>query len=269
VAAVGGCAELPDRLQPALFADLVRGKQGGERAKALEAYAMEVWKGSKLKSPAAVAACFALDAKGLARLDDPMVRLAAGLTAARNLTNSGPGGESRLTEPRRFLLEARQAWKSGAVYPDADGTLRFTYGKVRGYRPRDAVRYDYITSLAGVVEKETGKEPFRSPPKLLELFARRDFGKWVDRRLGCVPVAFLHDTDITGGNSGSPVLDAHGKMIGIAFDGNWEAITGDFRFDPELQRTISVDIRYVLFCTDKFAGASHLLEEMGVKGRSL
>jgi hypothetical protein len=152
---------------------------------------------------------------------------------------------------------------SRAYYPDANFTMRLTYGTVSDYYPADAVHYDYITYLKGVMEKEgpAGGE-FEVPAKLKELYKAKDYGRYgVD---GKMPVCFLSNNDITGGNSGSPVINGKGELIGLAFDGNWEAMSGDIVFENELQKTISVDIRYVLFIMDKYAGATNLIEELTI-----
>ena len=158
-------------------------------------------------------------------------------------------------------MEPDRPWAS-----DANFTIRLTYGNVLPYRPCDGVKYDYRTTLKGVIEKEDPKNPeeFTVPEKLKSLYAARDFGRYADAR-GELPTCFLADCDITGGNSGSAVMNARGELIGLAFDGNWEAMSGDVAFEPELQRTIAVDIRYVLFIVDKFAGAGWLLEELGLE----
>ncbi len=151
------------------------------------------------------------------------------------------------------------------LYSDANGTIRFTWGPLKGYKPADAVWYYPFTTLKGVLGKNTGKEPFDAPPALVNLEEKKDFGKWSDPDLNDVPVAFLNQCDITGGNSGSPVMNAKGEIIGVAFDGNYEAMISDWQYDYELQRCIAVDIRYVLFITEKFGNAGFLLNEMGVE----
>jgi V8-like Glu-specific endopeptidase len=143
--------------------------------------------------------------------------------------------------------------------------MRFTSGVVKGYAPQDAVWYFPFTTLKGVLQKERNEYPFDVADKLFELYDKKDFGNWVDPELEQVPVAFTSMCDITGGNSGSPIMNANGELIGLAFDGNYEAMISDWQYDYDLQRTISVDIRYVLFITDKFANAGYLLDEMGVK----
>jgi len=146
-------------------------------------------------------------------------------------------------------------------YPNANSTMRITYGNVLKYSPKDAVIYDYYTTIDGIMEKEDpSNSEFVVPSKLKDLYKAKDYGQYAVN--GTIPVAFLSNTDITGGNSGSPVLNAKGELIGTAFDGNWEAMSGDIAFEPALQRTISLDIRYTLFIIDKFAGAKHLVDEM-------
>ena len=147
--------------------------------------------------------------------------------------------------------------------PDANLTIRYTYGTVRGYEPKDGVEYKYYTTLDGVMAKEDNSSwEFTVPSKLRLLYESKDYGQYA--KDGTVPVAFISDLDITGGNSGSPTINARGELVGIAFDGNWEAMSGNIAFNPDLQRCISVDIRYVLFIIDKYAGATNLIKEMKI-----
>lgn len=165
---------------------------------------------------------------------------------------------------RLFVAGLREMNPQKAYYPDANFTMRLTYGQVLDYYPADAIHYDYVTHLSGVMDKEdASNDEFVVPSKLKELYSKKDYGRYADKN-GDMIVCFLTNNDITGGNSGSPVINGDGELIGIAFDGNWEAMSGDIAFEPELQRTISVDIRYVLFVIDKYAGASHLVDEMTV-----
>lgn len=162
---------------------------------------------------------------------------------------------------RLYIAGLREMDPDLVLYPDANSTMRLTYGTVEGYNPKDAVYYKHYTTLDGVIEKEDpGNFEFVVDKKLKELYRKKDFGPYGVE--GKLPVCFLTNNDITGGNSGSPVINGKGELIGLAFDGNWEAMSGDVAFEPELQRTISVDIRYVLFIIDKLAGAKHLVDEM-------
>ena len=170
------------------------------------------------------------------------------------------------------LTLGRRLWQAALMemapekiqYPDANSTMRLTYGSVLDYDPRDGVTYKYYTSLNGVVEKyKPGDYEFDAPQRQIDLFNKKEFGKYASPK-GYMPVCFLTNNDITGGNSGSPVLNGDGHLIGLAFDGNWEAISGDYAFEPDLQRTIVVDIRYVLWVMDIYAGAKHLVDEMTV-----
>lgn len=163
---------------------------------------------------------------------------------------------------RLFIAGLMEMMPDHKFYPDANFTIRLTYGQVLPYRPSDGVIYDYYTTLEGVIAKEDPSNPleFTVPDKLKELFKNKDYGQYAED--GTVRVGFLSNNDITGGNSGSPVLNGKGELIGLAFDGNWEAMSGDVAFEPELQRTISVDIRYVLFVIEKYAGATRLIDEL-------
>jgi len=164
---------------------------------------------------------------------------------------------------RVFIAGLREMNPDKKYYPDANSTMRLTYGQVLDYYPADAVHYKYYTTLSGVMEKEDPTNwEFVVPEKLKELYKNKDYGPYgEDNEL---KVCFLTNHDITGGNSGSPVLNGKGELIGLAFDGNWEAMSGDIAYEPELQRTINVDIRYVLFIIDKFAGATRLIDEMNL-----
>ncbi|MDO9548373.1 MAG: S46 family peptidase [Candidatus Marinimicrobia bacterium] len=198
-------------------------------------------------------------------LNDPLIDLAIKLYDAKDRKyEEGKVWNAQIQDLRKKYIDALYAWKGQSLYPDANSTMRFTFGKVKGYKPADGIWYEPFTTLKGVVEKDTGEEPFNNPAKLTELSRSKDYGKWIDPELGDVPSCFLAECDITGGNSGSAVMNAKGELIGLAFDGNYEAMTSDWLYNPELQRTIVVDIRYVLFITDKFAGADYLLKEMGI-----
>jgi hypothetical protein len=171
--------------------------------------------------------------------------------------------ESLANARRMFVKGLREMDPKGLYYPDANSTMRFTYGTVNGYHPADGVYYDHVTTIKGVMEKEDpNHHEFVVPEKLKELYKNADYGRYGED--GTLIVNFISNNDITGGNSGSPVLDGAGNLIGLAFDGNWEAMSGDILFENQLQRTISVDARYILFVIDKFAGAGYLIDEMTI-----
>ena len=174
-------------------------------------------------------------------------------------------GNAATAKARKIYTAGLLEWKKGEPsYPDANFTMRLTYGTVGGYSPKDAVIYRHYTTLDGVMEKEDPNNwEFVVPEKLKELWKNEDFGKYAMAD-GKMPVAFLSNNDITGGNSGSPIMNAKGQLIGLAFDGNWESMSSDVMFEPDLQRCINVDIRYVLFIVDKFGGAGWLLDEMKI-----
>jgi hypothetical protein len=160
-------------------------------------------------------------------------------------------------------------WKEGEpMYPDANFTMRLTYGNVLPYSPKDAVIYQYFTTAKGVLEKakEYADNPeFEIPDRQRTLLQNKDYGQWADKD-GTLHTCFLTNNDITGGNSGSPVLNAKGELIGLAFDGNWESMSSDVMFEPDLQRCICVDIRYVLWTVEKMGGATNIINELSLVG---
>ena len=180
---------------------------------------------------------------------DPINKLSSeliGIMMGKQLIGSNIFPEMRKGE-RLFIAALREMNPDKAYYPDANFTMRLTYGKILDYYPADAIHYDYYTTLEGVLEKEDpNDEEFIVPAKLKQLYLAKDYGEYADKKTGKMHVCFLSDNDITGGNSGSPVLNGNGELIGLAFDGNWEAMSGDITFEPDLQRTISVDTFYLL-----------------------
>ena len=210
-------------------------------------------------------------------LDDPSLEALENdpaFAAAQSIQNKvrQMGGKFRsydqkLSKGQRLFMQGlREMQPDKKFYPDANFTMRLTYGDVNDYYPRDAVHYDYYTTVEGIMQKEDPtNDEFIVPEKLKQLYRDKDYGPYGEN--GQMNVCFISDNDITGGNSGSPVMNDEGELIGIAFDGNWEAMTGDIQFEPKLQRTISVDIRYVLFVIDKFAGADRLIDEMTIVGK--
>ncbi|MFN5052276.1 MAG: S46 family peptidase [Planctomyces sp.] len=172
--------------------------------------------------------------------------------------------EGRLSRLYGSLLEVKEQFLRTGFIPDANGTLRFTSGRVRAYSPADAVVRTPISTLRGVIEKTTGQDPFITPEPVLRAYGARDFAGFLHPRLGQVPVAILYDTDTTGGNSGSPVLNSKGELVGVNFDRCFEATINDFAWNADYSRSIGVDIRYVLWITGRVYGATQLLDEMGV-----
>lgn len=199
---------------------------------------------------------------------DPLYLLSSDIiTRYRAKTEEQAKLDADYSKAFRLLVQGQQlANKKGKYYPDANSTLRLTYGKVCTLPAdsRNDAKVNYYTTLQGTVAKYKANDPeFDLPKRLIELNAAKDFGQYADKD-GYMPVNFLTDNDITGGNSGSPVLNGKGELIGLAFDGNIEAMAGDVIFDHNLQRTINVDIRYVLFIIDKYAGAKHIVDEMDI-----
>lgn len=198
---------------------------------------------------------------------DPMIAFAASVDAEARLLKKALADfdAGYAIAHRQYVKGLLGMYRNQPQFPDANFTLRLAYGQVKGYKPRDAVRYDYQTTLDGVMEKEDSTNwEFVVPAKLKELYARKDFGRYAAPD-GRMPVAFSATTHTTGGNSGSPVLNARGELVGTNFDRNWEGVGGDIQYLPDYQRSIIVDVRYVLFLIDKLAGAGYLLEEMEIK----
>lgn len=160
-------------------------------------------------------------------------------------------------------IRAMDTAKAKKMYPDATFTMRVSYGSVKSYQPRDAVRYDYVTTMKGVLDKyKPGDYEFDLPEELIQLAKKKEFGQYIDKQRNDLVVGFITTNDITGGNSGSPVIDANGNLLGLAFDGNYEALSHKIAFDKDLNRTICVDVRYVLWCIDKLGGASNIIQEL-------
>ena len=191
-----------------------------------------------------------------------MIRLYPTYKQLRDLDKERDG---RLGQLYGSLMEAKQAFQPSVFVPDANATLRITYGRVRGYSPADAIHKTPISTLQGVIEKTTGVEPYITPTEVIDRYRAKDFGPFVHPKLGQVPVAILYNTDTTGGNSGSPVLNAKGELVGVNFDRTFEATINDFAWNESYSRSIGVDIRYVLWVTGWVYNAKHLLDEMGIR----
>jgi hypothetical protein len=211
------------------------------------------------------------DRKEFERSKDPAIRYAVAmmptllrLEEARKMQ----AGEMMVARPTflQAVIDFKRSRKE-AVYPDANGSLRITFGKVTGYNKADGSKQQPFTRLEEVAAKATGQEPFDAPKAQLDAIAAKRYGGLADRRLGTVPVNFLSDLDITGGNSGSPVLDGQGRLVGLAFDGNWESVSSNWVFDPAVTRMISVDQRYMRWIMQEVFPAPQLLAEMGVPAK--
>jgi hypothetical protein len=238
-----------------------------ETAAAIEAFVEDAHAKSKLREAAFFKSLLDMKQEELRALNDPFMEFAAlleiDLEQNREAERTRNGALSGLSAQ---LIEAKQLWRQTDFIPDANGTLRLTFGRVRGYSPNDAIRYTPITTTAGVYEKSLrGGEDFQTPSKLIDLWQARDFGKFEKPELHDVPVALLYDTDTSNGNSGSPVMNAKGELIGVNFDRAYEATINDYQWSTDYSRSIAVDIRYVLWIVQKFAGAGVLLKEMGVQ----
>ena len=197
--------------------------------------------------------------------EDPAVRLFNSImTEVMERYPAMLSGEDDLRAGSKAFTKGLLEWEKGQPsYPDANSTMRLTYGHVLPYSPKDAVLYKHYSTVKGVLEKENPDDPeFIVPAKLKELIEAKDFGRYADPSDGLVHACFLTNNDITGGNSGSPVLNAKGELIGLAFDGNWESMSSDVMFEPDLQRCICVDIRYVLFLVEKLGGATNIIQEL-------
>jgi hypothetical protein len=201
--------------------------------------------------------------------EDPFIRLAVKLYPVdreMEAEEEALAGDFKEARPRFMeALIAYQHSRGHPVYPDANSTLRVTTGHVLGYHPRDGVWYEPFTTLEGLLEKETGVEPFDSPEALLAAVRVGDHGSYEHPALGSVPVDFLSTLDTTGGNSGSPTLNSRGEFVGLLFDGAWESLLSDWYYEPERVRSIHTDVRYMLWIMDRIDGAHHLLREMGVE----
>ena len=199
-------------------------------------------------------------------MQDPAFSLYRAIAqVAVKLTPAIEASSGAIAEANKAFTKGLMDWKAGEPsYPDANSTMRLTYGTVKSYSPKDGVLYKHYTTLKGVIEKENNDDyEFRVPARLHEIYVTKDYGPYANEK-GELPACFLINCDITGGNSGSPVMDADGNLIGLAFDGNWESMSSDVMFEPDLQRCICVDIRYVLLLLDKFGGAGYLLDEMNI-----
>ena len=231
---------------------------------AIQSFLDGLYRGTRLTDAKTRLAMLHMGRKQLLKEPDPFIMFAARLyPESEGLQEKDKSFNGGLSVHRPQWAEALMKWQGKKLYPDANGTLRINYGSVKGYSPRDAITYGPFTTLSGVLDKYTGEDPFDLPPLLFEI-AGKDNAAYQDPVLKDIPVDLLTTNDSTGGNSGSPVRNGKGELIGLLFDGNYESITGDYFDDPRYSRTINVDIRYILFIADKLNNARTVLQEMGV-----
>jgi hypothetical protein len=253
--------DVPVKYHPDFYTTVVDKKYKGN----IDKYVDDLFAKSVFSSEAKLSAF--LDKPNLKTLQNDPVCVAANSISkvSSEVSKELSKFDGNLNTGRRLWIAAlREMIPEKTLYPDANSTMRLSYGTIQDYDPKDAVTYKYYTTLQGVVDKyKPGDYEFDLPQRLIDLNNRKEFGRYGSPK-GYMPVCFLTTNDITGGNSGSPVMNGNGELIGLAFDGNWEAMSGDIAYEPELQRTIAVDIRYVLWIMDVYAGAGHLVNEMTV-----
>jgi hypothetical protein len=242
-----------------------------ENAAAVRAFATDnslsdsAYETTKLTDEPLIRSLFKKTPAELAEIDDPFMDTVIALyPESVRLRETAKETDGLLGKLYSKLIDVKQEFQKTKFVPDANGTLRMTFGSVKGYSPEDAVYKSPATTLRGVIEKTTGIAPFITPQKIQDLYAKGDFGSFLHPQLKQVPVALLYDTDTTGGNSGSPILNAKGELVGVNFDRAFEATINDFAWNESYSRSIGVDVRYVLWITGKVYEAKRLLQEMNV-----
>jgi hypothetical protein len=254
-------ADVPTKFQPDFYVNIVDKKFKGD----VEKFVDDMFAKSVFSSQEKLNAF--LNKPILKTIEsDPVVLTSASISKVMSEIGNGISQfDGNLTIGRRLWIAAlMEMAPEKTLYPDANSTMRLSYGTIQDYDPKDAVTYKYYTTLNGVMEKyKPGDYEFDVPQRLIDLYNRKEYGRYASPK-GYMPVCFTTTNDITGGNSGSPVMNGNGELIGLAFDGNWEAMSGDVAYEAALQRTIVVDIRYVLWIMDVYSGAKNLVDEMTI-----
>ena len=248
------------KYHPAFFSTVQKKYKGD-----FEKYAEKLFESSVFDSKEELAAFLEKPSLKVLKKDMAVISAADIFAKFREMSEKAGEVQKMKSEGERLFVAGLMEMQTDKVfYPDANSTMRLTYGQVLDYEPRDGVIYNYFTTTDGYLEKEIpGDDEFDVPARMKQLLTEKNYGKYADKD-GSLRACFITNNDITGGNSGSPVINGNGELIGIAFDGNWEAMSGDIAFEPELQRCINVDIRFVLWVIDVYAGATHLVDEMQI-----
>ena len=262
---LGRVLELPESQKIAAIEALVAGITGAQRESYLDHFVDSLYQGTKIGILDERMKMFGLKKTELERLGDPFINFVASLTSEfdqNDERSKQSAGAHSILDPK--LIQAYVVLKNGKLYPDANGTKRFNWGQVVGYSPRDGVRYNYLTTLKGVMEKETGKFPFVVPAELKQAYQKKDFGRYADAAANDMPVNFITCNSGTNGNSGSPVINGKGELIGLDFDTDYEGVSADYMYNPDLARAVVCDARYILFLLDKVYHLDGLLRELTI-----
>lgn len=254
----------PDQRIPPIDAALATTSQSTPEAQ-VDAFLDRIYASTKIGDEATEEKMFGETTAQLTARNDSMIAFAASLRPfAEQLQQEKAAREGAMSRLRPVMLDALRVANGGRLYPDANSTLRVGFGQVKGYAPKNAVWYLPQTDIRGVLQKETGVEPFSSPKRLLERAEKREFGTYTDEELKWLPVAFISTNVVTNGSSGSVTMNAWGELCGLAYDSNWEGVGSDFMVEEDITRTIHVDSRYMLWVMDAVDGAHNLLREMGI-----